>query len=311
MEFTVEILFFVLGLVLLLKGASIFTENASKIAKSLGVSDIVIGLTLVAFTTSLPELAVSMLSAVKGIPGIALGNVVGSNIANIGLVLGISALLTKGIPVQRPELKQAYIMIVVSVVAVMLIVDGMTPVKGAILVAALLFYLYYIAHEKDLKENIVEKIIDKQNLPRGIILCAIGGAGVLLGADLLINSATHIAQEFGISDSVIGLTLIAVGTSLPELATSVTAALKKLEGIALGNIIGSNIFNLLMVLGASAIAGALTVDSVVLIDSIPMMLLFSVILVILMKTESNLGKLEGLMLLLLYIFFIYLRFFGF
>ncbi|MCD6496560.1 MAG: calcium/sodium antiporter [Candidatus Aenigmarchaeota archaeon] len=311
MEFAVEILFFALGLVLLLKGASIFTENASRIAKSVGVSDIVIGLTLVAFTTSLPELAVSMLSAARGVSGIALGNVVGSNIANIGLVLGISALLTKNIPIQRPELKQAYIMIVVSVIAVMFMIDGLTPIKGAILVAGLLFYLYYIAHEKELKENIVEKIIDKQNLPKGMILCIIGGAGVLLGADMLVNSATHMAQGFGISDSVIGLTLIAVGTSLPELATSVTAAVKKLEGIAIGNIIGSNIFNLLMVMGASALVGTITVDSVVLMDSVPVMLLLSVILVLLMKTESNLGRLEGLLLLILYTFFIYLRFFGF
>ncbi|MCK4714324.1 MAG: calcium/sodium antiporter, partial [Candidatus Aenigmarchaeota archaeon] len=243
-----DILLFALGLVVLLKGASIFTDNASRIAKSLGVSQIVIGLTLVAFTTSLPELAVSVLSVLREVPGIAIGNIVGSNIANVGLVLGLAALLTPGILVRRSELKQGYIMLLVTLIAVIFIAGGLTPVKGGILILGLIAYVYYLSKEKDFKLSIVEKTTEKANFSKGTVLCIIGGAGVLVGAELVVSASMNIASAFNIYDTVIGLTLVAVGTSLPELAVSITAAFKKLQGIALGNIIGSNIFNLMMVM---------------------------------------------------------------
>jgi cation:H+ antiporter len=309
MDFIIETILFTVGLAVLLKGASIFTDSASRIAKSLGVSDIAIGLTLVAFTTSLPELAVSVLSAFRGVQGIALGNVIGSNIANVGLVLGLAALMTPAIAIHRSELKQGYIMIAVTLISVLFLVDGLSPVKGIILLAGLLGYIYYLSREKDLKENVIGKIMERGNLSKGMILCAAGAAGVLLGAEILIGSSIRIAESFGISEAVIGLTLVAVGTSLPELATSITAAVKKLEGIALGNIIGSNIFNLMMVMGASALAGTITADLSMLSQSVPVMILLSVILVILMKTENRLGRIEGVALLSLYAFFIYMKFF--
>ncbi len=304
-----DFIFFVIGLLVLLKGASIFTDNASRIAKSIGVSDIVIGLTLVAFTTSLPELAVSVLSAFRGIPGIALGNVIGSNIANIGLVLGIAAIVTPGIATRKSELRQSYIMIAVTFIAILFLIDGLTPIDGIILVAGLFGYVYYLYKDKDLKENIIEKIVDRSSLPKGLTLCMIGAAGVLIGAELMVGASTRIASGFGITESVIGLTIIAIGTSLPELATSITAALKKLEGIALGNIIGSNIFNLMMVMGLSAIAGTMPADFSIISQSVPVMILLSVILVVLMKTENKLGRVEGIALLSIYSFFIYMKFF--
>jgi cation:H+ antiporter len=310
MTFLIDILLFALGLVLLLKGASLFTENASRIAKSLGVSDIVIGLTLVAFTTSLPELSVSVISVLRGASGIAIGNVIGSNIANIGLVLGISAFLTSSIPGGKAELRQGYIMLAVTVVAVLFIYDGLSFVKGALLVAMLLLYVYYLTKEKSLKESIVERMIERESFSKGLVLCAAGGAGVVLGAEFLINASTSIARGFSISETVIGLTLVAVGTSLPELATSVTAAMKKLQGIALGNIVGSNIFNLLMVLGASAMAGTVVVESMLLVYSIPMMLLLTALLVLLMRAENKIGRFDGTALLLLYGFFLYLKLFA-
>ncbi len=308
MMFT-DILLFALGLVVLLKGASIFTDNASKIAKSIGVSEMVIGLTLVAFTTSLPELAVSVSSVFKQVPGIAMGNIIGSNIANIGLVLGLAALLTPGIPIRRPELKQGYVMLLVTFIAVLFIIDGLTPVKGAILILGLIVYVYYLSREKGFREGMVEKLIEKTNLPKGIILCIIGGAGVLVGAELIVSASISMASLFNISDTLIGLTLVAVGTSLPELATSITAAFKKLEGIALGNIIGSNIFNLMMVMGASAVVGTMASEPILIMYSIPMMVLLSLLLVLFMKVENRLGRTDGIALLALYGFFIYMKFF--
>lgn len=309
MTFLLDILLFALGLILLLKGAAVFTENASKIAKSLGVSDIVIGLTLVAFTTSLPELSVSVMSVIRGSSGIAIGNVIGSNIANVGLVLGISAFLTSSIPGGKAELKQGYIMIAVTVVAALFIFDGLSFLKGAILVAMLLLYVYYLTKEKSLKDGIVERIIERESFRKGLVLCIIGGAGVILGAEFLINSSMSMAKSFSISETVIGLTLVAVGTSLPELATSVTAAYKRLQGIALGNIIGSNVFNLLMVLGVSAMVGTIVVESMILLYSIPMMLLLSALLVLFMRAENKVGRFDGIALLLLYGFFLYLKIF--
>ncbi|MBN2331230.1 MAG: calcium/sodium antiporter [Candidatus Aenigmarchaeota archaeon] len=309
MTLPIDLLMFALGIVLLLKGASLFTENASRIAKSLGVSDIVIGLTLVAFTTSLPELSVSTLSVIRGSSGLALGNIIGSNIANIGLVLGISAFLTSSIPGGKAELKQGYIMLAVTVVAALFIIDGLSFLKGAILVSMLLLYVYYLSRDRSLREGIVERIIERESFPKGLALCILGGAGVILGSELLINSSVSMARSFSISETVIGLTIVAVGTSLPELATSVTAAFKRLQGIALGNILGSNIFNLLMVLGASAMAGPIIVESMLLVYSIPMMLLLTALLVLFMKAENKLGRFDGIALLLLYGFFLYLKIF--
>ncbi len=309
MQIVIDVLLFFLGLIVLLKGAALFTGNASRIARSLGVSDIVIGLTLVAFTTSLPELSVSVMSVLRGASGIAIGNVIGSNIANIGLVLGVAALLTPDIPGGKAELKQGYIMLAVTLIAVLFIVDGLSLIKGAILVTMLFLYIYYLAKEKSLQENIITKIVERESLPRGLALCVVGGAGVMVGAELLITSSLSLARSFSISETVIGLTIVAIGTSLPELATSVTAALKKLQGIALGNIIGSNVFNLLMVLGASAMVGTIAVESMLLTYSIPLMLLFTALLLLFMRVENKLSRLDGLALLLMYGFFLYLKLF--
>jgi cation:H+ antiporter len=309
MQVAIDVLLFFLGLVVLLKGASLFTDNASKIARSIGVSDIVIGLTLVAFTTSLPELSVSVMSVMRGASGIAIGNVIGSNIANIGLVLGLAALLTPGIQAGKTELRQGFVMLAITLVAVLFIIDGLSPIKGAILVAMLFFYVYYLIKNKSLQGGLVKKMIERESLRRGMVLCVVGGAGVIIGAELIITASVSLARTFSISETIIGLTIVAVGTSLPELATSVTAALKRLQGIALGNIIGSNVFNLLMVLGVSAIAGTIVVESMILIYSIPMMLLLTAILILLMRAENKLGRFDGTALLLLYAFFIYLKFF--
>ncbi len=303
-----DVILFSLGIIVLLKGASLFTDNASRIAKSLGVSEIVIGLTLVAFTTSLPELAVSVLSVFREAPGIALGNIVGSNIANVGLVLGLAALASP-IPVQRSELKQGYIMLLITLVAVTLMLSGLTPLIGMLLIAGLAAYVYYLSKEQDFKNSIIEKVIEKTGLTKGLLLCLIGGAGVIIGAELVVRSGMSIASGFGVSDALIGLTMVAVGTSLPELATSLTAAVKKLEGIALGNIVGSNIFNLMMVMGAASLAGSITMDASLFAYSVPMMVLLSVMLVIFMKIKNDLDRNDGIALLVLYGFFMYLSFF--
>ena len=182
-------------------------------------------------------------------------------------------------------------------------------IKGFVLVGGLLAYVYYVSRDREMKENVVEKIVGSGSLKKNAAFCIAGGAGVLLGAEFMVSSATAIAAMFSIPETLIGLTIVAVGTSLPEIATTLTAAFKKMEGIALGNIIGSNIFNLLMVLGVSSVAGASVSDPMIINYSIPMMLLVSVMVVIFMRGQNDITRAEGTSLLLLYVIFIYLKFF--
>lgn len=307
MQIAIDVVFFFLGLAILLKGAAVFTEHASRTARNLGVSEIVIGITLVAFTTSLPELSVSITSMFRGLSGLAVGNVIGSNIANMGLVLGLAALATKDIRAGRGEIKQGYIMLLITVIASLFIIDGLTQLKGWLLISGLFVYVYYLLREKGLRAGVKKRNV--RNLPRNVIISAIGAVAVIIGTQLVVMGSINIATYFSISDTIIGLTLVAVGTSLPEIAITITAALKRLEGIALGNIIGSNIFNILMVLGLSAALGTIAVDAAIMIYSIPVMILLTALLVVFMRVENRLSKLDGLALLLIYGFFLYTKFF--
>lgn len=294
-------------------GAEGFVRGSARLARYLGISRLVIGLTLVAFGTSAPELAVSLLAALQGTSDLAVGNIVGSNIANIALILGLAALLR---PIRvRSSLvrREVPFMIAVSLLFYALAFNGLiSRVDGLVLVVGLVVFLvlmYVYRAEGLIEERAADPVVEANpGRARAIALnagLALGGLLVLLvGARLLVDSAVVLARAFGVSEGIIGLSLVAVGTSLPELATSVVAALRRETAISIGNIVGSNIFNLLSVVGIVALVQPLPVEASWLTREIPIMLLFSLALLPIMKTRGAVQRLEGGLLLLGYVVFL-------
>jgi cation:H+ antiporter len=255
---------FVAGLALLVFGAEILVRGASRIAAWAGISPLVIGLTVVAFGTSAPELAINVQSSLAGQPDIAIGNVVGSNIANILLILGISAAVAPLMVQQQVVRQDVPLMIGVSIATFLFALDGLiSTLEGFILFGALVLYIWFLIRQSRKESREVEQEYEQEYAPheqknlRGwllnIALVVVGLGLLVLGAGWMVDSAVKVSRWLGISELVIGLTVVAVGTSLPELATSVMAAIKGERDIAVGNAVGSNIFNLLSVLGLSAI----------------------------------------------------------
>lgn len=298
------------GLVLLAIGGDVLVRGAVGTASKLGVSPLLIGLVLVGFGTSMPELTTSVQAALSGSPGIAVGNVVGSNIANILLILGAAALLSP-IVVAKGVLSRDGSFLAVSQIALAAALF-LTPVgrtSGGLLFAGLIAYIglsYWLdRRSKSGAAALHSAEAESVTPPKGgllvsLLLLAGGIAGVVIGAKLLVDGAISIAEGFGISDAVIGLTVVAVGTSLPELAASVAAALKRQGDIALGNVIGSNIFNALGILGATAIIRPIEVPASILGSDVWIMLGAAALLVLVAATGRRIGRMEGLTLLLLY-----------
>jgi len=244
-------LLFVVGLLGLFFGGEYLVRGASSIARRFGISPLVIGLTIVGFGTSAPEMLVSVNAALAGQPAIAIGNVLGSNIANILLILGVSAVIAPLIiPARQLARDLAFMLLATGAIWVMLL-DGMvTRLEGGLLIAGLAVFLYmaFSAGSVPQEEDAVETSVPKS------ALMTVGGLVLLvIGAHFLVNSASTIARTYGISEAVIGLTIVAVGTSLPELATSVIAAFRRQTEIAVGNVVGSNIFNIFGILGVTAL----------------------------------------------------------
>jgi cation:H+ antiporter len=268
-----DLAFAALGLVILLLAGDSLVRGAVNVSLRLGVPALIVSLTIVAFGTSAPELLISIGAVVEGAPGLALGNVVGSNIANILLVLGIPALMT-GIHTKLSETRKSYtIMIMATVLFIGLAFLGpLTWVTGLVLLGILAVILTEQlfearAHRRAGAETAVDEDLEDvegadPEMPwwRISVFLVLGLVGLPLGADLLVDSAVDIAEELGVSDTVIGLTLVAIGTSLPELATTVMAALRRHAEVALGNVIGSNMFNLLAIIGAASLFGEIPVD---------------------------------------------------
>ena len=264
-----EILFLVLGFAMLVKGADWFVDGAAGIASKFGIPQLVVGLTIVAMGTSAPEAAVSITAALKGNAGIAVGNVVGSNILNILIILGLTGLIT-AVAVQKSTLfiEIPYMLVITGVLLVMGIMgNSINLVEGIILWVLFVLYLAYLfVLAKKGKPEEEEK--EGRPLWKLLLLALIGGVVVVLGSNVAVDSATAIAQIIGLSEKFIGLTIVALGTSLPELVTSVTAAKKGNADIAIGNIVGSNIFNILFVLGTSALIIPITFEASFAIDTI-------------------------------------------
>ncbi len=252
-------LLFVLGLVALFFGGEYLVRGATAIAKHFRLSPMVIGLTIVGFGTSAPEMLVSVQAAMAGQPAIAIGNVLGSNIANILLILGISALIAPLIiPVRKLWRDLGFMLLATAVIWVMLLDGSVTRFDGLVLVAGLIIFLAtaFLTGKVEVEEA------NEGDIPQWKAWAmTLGGLVVLvIGARLLVDSSTEIARAFGISEAVIGLTIVAVGTSLPELATSVIAAIRKQTEIAVGNIVGSNIFNIFGILGTTALIAPIPAD---------------------------------------------------
>ena len=244
-----------LGFAMLIKGADFFVDGAVGIAKRFGIPQLVIGLTIVAMGTSAPEAAVSISAAVKGNADITVGNILGSNILNILIVLGITALITVlSVSVTTVKYEIPYLLIITAVLFLLGLDGNITFLDGLVLIALLaLYFVYLLKLARTKKDEEQDEHKKPLKLPVALILTGIGVALIIFGSRFTVNAATEIAKAFGVSDRFIGLTVVAFGTSLPEIVTSVTAARKGSADIAIGNVVGSNIFNIVFVIGISAL----------------------------------------------------------
>ncbi|QYJ85877.1 calcium/sodium antiporter [Shewanella mesophila] len=294
------------GFLILTFGAEALVRGASSLALKLGITPLVIGLTIVAFGTSAPELTVSLKSALAGNPGIAIGNVIGSNIANIGLILGITALI-RPIQIQSQMVKRDIpIMIIASLLFLGLNSDeNLSLLDGAILTSLLVSYLIfsYLSGKKADKEEIscIEISGPKPLNPLIASLFILAGISMLVGGGILfVDGAVELAGLFGISELIIGLTIVAIGTSMPELVTSVVAARKGESDIAIGNVVGSNLFNILGILGITALLHPIASSGLQLLD-MGVMLILAIVLLPLAWTGMRIGRREGALLLVAYL----------
>lgn len=309
----IYIIIFLIGLAAIYFGAEWLVQGSSRLAKSLNIRPIIIGLTIVAFGGSAPEAAVSIVAAFKGNSDIALGNILGSVIANIGLVLGISAIISP-LKIQLSIIRKELPIMLGAVILFYLLALNLTIGlwEGILLFAGIVLFMIYSVYQ-GLKEKNKNRLVEKEfeeflkdkngKKVKFILLVAVGLILIIAGANLLVRSGVFIAQKLGVSELIIGVTLIAVGTSLPELAISTVAAYRKEPDISAGNVIGSNIFNIFFVIGAVAMIHPLSVQKSTLGFEFPALLIFSVLLFWMMRTRLTLSRIEGLILLVLYILF--------
>ncbi|ADU29167.1 calcium/sodium antiporter [Evansella cellulosilytica] len=301
-----------LGFVLLIKGADYFVEGSSKIASLLRVPPMIVGLTIVAFGTGSPEATVSIIAALEGNAGVTVGNIVGSNILNTALVVGLTAFIFP-LKVQSETIrKEIPFTFLASVVLLVLISDTflqqtnvnvITRSDGIIFLLFFCIFLYYIFEvARNSRDKTVEVTVEtsRKDWGKNIIITIAGLAAIIIGGYLVVESSTSIAITFGMSETLVGLTIVAIGSSLPELITSMAAALKKQSEIAIGNIVGSNVFNILFVLGISSIITPLPIDQKIFAD-IWFMIVLTIVLLIFAITQCKVSKREGSVLTLVYI----------
>lgn len=302
-----NLILLLIGLGLVVLGADWLVNGASSIARRAGISEFVIGLTIVGFGTSCPELVVSLTGAIEGNSDISVGNVVGSNIFNALFILGLTALV---LPVGMTNKNRRIDIPITLVVTILLVVLGITgsmsgPVisqwEGVGMLLVFSAYLFY-CFKSDSKDEFSETQQATLSFPKAIALTLTGLAGLIFGGDLFVDSATALARQIGVSDKFIAVTILAGGTSLPELATSLTAAIRGKEQLALGNILGSNVFNAMLILGLSSIITPLSFASMTVVD-IAALILSSVLLLIWAYTGSRnrIDRWEGAAMLLCYV----------
>ena len=314
MSLLVAILLLVAGFALLIWGADFFVDGASRVAERMKIPQIVIGLTIVAFGTSAPEAAVSISAGLKGSADLAVSNVVGSNILNIFIILGLAAIITP-LAVQKNTraIEMPYVIITTVLMMLLGVFDGTIGlVDGIILWAGMILFLVYLIrtalkgkNEAVAEEN--ESSKKKAPIIWLILKILIGGAAIVLGSDFAVDGATAIATSMGWSERLIGLTIVALGTSLPELVTSVIAACKKKADIAIGNVVGSNIFNILFVLGTTALITPVTYQKAFVVDNIVAAVAALFLFLFVLNKDCKLKRWGGAILLGTYVlYFVYL-----
>jgi len=302
----ISVIILIVGFIALIKCADMFVDGCSNIAKAFGIPSLVIGLTIVAFGTSAPEAAVSVTASLQGNSDITIGNVIGSNICNLLLVLGFSGLFGS-LKAKNEIITRDFLYSLLSYLVLFILTWGafyhnrdisiINRTSGAILLCFLGIYVYALL--MNAKKNIKEKTIKTKFSFKDVIFIIIGLAGIIIGGQMVVNGATSIASKIGISDNLIALTIVAIGTSLPELVTSVMATKKGETDIAIGNVIGSNIFNIFFILGLSSIANPLTLGMETFIDII-IMLIIGVLVYFLVLKNNRIGYKKGMLMLALY-----------
>lgn len=314
MPLPVQFILLIAGFFLLMKGADVFVDGSSALADRMGIPQIVIGLTIVAFGTSAPEAAISITAGIKGSADLAVSNVVGSNIMNVLLILGLASVISP-LAIQKNTLR--YEIPFTALITLLLLGLGIWDysigrwdgVLFLLVMAAFMVYLLMMSKKKNGADEPDEKPAAKMPVWKIILSILLGGAAIIFGSQLTVNSATEIATHFGMSERLIGLTIVAFGTSLPELITSVTAAVKHKADIAIGNIVGSNIFNILFVLGTTAVITPVVYSRDFIADNLAA-LAAMVLLFICVVKNKKLTRAGGIVMLLSYaayfIFFIIL-----
>ena len=298
----IQFILLIVGFVLLIKGSDFFVDGSSNIASILKIPTIIVGLTIVAFGTSAPEAAVSITSSLSGSNALAVSNVIGSNLFNMMLIIGLCAFL-KELKISRDVLNKdlPFLVLITAILSAFIIIGwSISRIEGIILFLLVIAYIAYLVYSarKTKEAQVVEK--PKMSLLRSIIYIVGGVAGIIIGADFVVDSASYIAMAFGMSETLVGLTIVAMGTSLPELVTSLTALKKDENQLIIGNVIGSNIFNILFVLGASSAISPISINPNMLVD-VALMLGVTILFFIFGKTQDKYDKKEGFLLVALFI----------
>ena len=315
-------IFLIVGFFLLIKGADIFVSGASNISKKLGIPSVIVGLTIVSLGTSAPELAVSAISSLEGSNEIAVGNVLGSNLFNTLMVLGVTTIIM-ALTIKKSEVKRDFsINILVTILLLLLtfttLLGGkdnyISRLDGIVLLIGCISYITYlilsVKKGKVSSENVQEELAlestNEISIFKSIFKLVIGVAGIVIGGQIVVDSATSIATSLGMSEKLVGLTIVAIGTSLPELVTSVVAAIKGEEDIALGNILGSNIFNILLIIGLSSAISPIAVSSNLIFDFVFLIVVTLIIGIMIFANKSEekrFGKKEGIILVVFYVIY--------
>lgn len=304
-----NIVLLIVGMALLIKGADLFVEGSSKIAKALRIPSLIIGLTLVSMGTSAPEASVSINAAINDLNDLSIGNIVGSNIFNTLFIVGVSALFTP--LVISKEMKKYDIPIMIGIYVLLILFSFViSPLKldiieSIILILSFVSYIVFLIYRAKKNPPQEENTEDekKPSIIKNIIFAIIGLAAIIFGGDLVVDNASEIAIKLNMGESLVGLTIVAVGTSLPELVTSVIASIKKENDIALGNVVGSNIFNIVFILGSSSMISSLTLSESGLFDMI-VMLVSGVIIMAFSLFSKNIKKWQGILIFMLYVIYL-------
>lgn len=300
----IQIVLLIVGFVLLIKGSDFFVDGSSNIASILKIPTLIVGLTIVAFGTSAPEAAVSITSSLTGNNALAVSNIIGSNLFNMMLIVGLCALLNE-LKIGRDVIKidLPFLVIITAILSAIIFIGwNISQIEGILLLIIIIGYISFLVYnaKKSKESEIVEK--PKMSLLRSVIYIVLGIAAIAIGGDLVVDSASYIAIAFGMSETLVGLTIVAMGTSLPELVTSLTALKKDENQLVIGNVIGSCIFNILFVLGASSAISPIAINPNMVVD-IMLMLVVTILFYIFGKTQDKYDKKEGAILVGLFIIY--------